>query len=157
MKKGLFLMIIFALSGCVSNPRPKEIKMSEKDRTVCMYMSEMVSMLAEYRSMGYTKEHAIQETIAQKGKSGGDPQLSDFAKRLISGRAEVVYAIPEFTPRTFGVFEWGMCKIDTLHNWKIDFFKMEEIRDKIVECQNSHDDLEKHQFCVEGVIYSYVK
>lgn len=157
MRTVLLIFIAFLVAGCVSSPKPKEIKMSDNQTKMCMYMSEVVYLLAEHQKSGHPKNFAIAETIKKKGKTDGDEELSLFAAKLISGRADVVYAMPELNPQSLRYFEWSMCKLRSMHGWQIDYSKMEEIRDKIIECQNMSDDQQKHQFCVEGVVYSYVK
>lgn len=143
--------------GCSSNYRPKEIKMTENDKTMCLYMADVVYHLAEYQKAGHPKKYAITEAIKNRGKTGGGKELENYTYKLVSGRADVVYAIPEFNPQSFRFFEWSVCKMGSLHGWQLEYSKMEEIRDKIIECQNLTGNLQKHQFCVEGVVYSYVK
>lgn len=136
-----------------------ETELNEEQASGCQFAATVAKTLATYRDNGDTQEHAVDRFMTEARKPTSlNAEMEKATRTYTSERAELVYAIRNFEPETFGQFEYAVCKMRMLNQGMLDFSKANQIVEDVTYCARlNYKDLKQPDMtaCVNKVVNKY--
>ncbi|MFZ6653835.1 hypothetical protein [Undibacterium sp. TJN19] len=137
----------------------QEIKtMSEADANQCQISSLIALTVTKYRDQGLTEKAANTAAFDELSKTDGN--RPDLLRNIIQGRAEIAFAVREWSKESYSYFDWSVCKMKATRQRLLNFDKIRIIIKEVQACEAANrpkSDIAGWRQCIDDVVVGHAE